>query len=114
SLGCCLKDWTNRDVVDRQAQRSLDLFDAVSRMADDGVRAKDSSRCFRRHVVLAEMNTVRAHSLSYVHSVVDDQLDPARHRRPGLLVKLQRRCLLLAKLNESRAAETQAPDLFGV
>ena len=39
-----------------------------------GFVAEESSGCFGRHIVLAEVNTVSADSQRHIHSIVDDQL----------------------------------------
>jgi hypothetical protein len=60
------------------------------------------------------VNAVCTHGQSYVHPIVDYQLNPSRDGGSSVFVKLQSRHMLFAKLNECRAAEAQQTDLIGV
>ena len=116
ALGGGREDWTDREIVDRKFRSFDGLLDVVGRVTNDGLRTQELSRCFRRHVVLAQMNTTRAHSQRHVHAVVDDQLHAAlrsnRNSGFGLLVKLSRRHLLLAQLHQRSPTTTQQPHLL--
>ena len=68
------EDRTDREVVDREFRRRDRLFDVVRRITDHGVRPQKLSRRFGWHVVLAQMNTVRANRESDIDTIVDDQL----------------------------------------
>jgi hypothetical protein len=86
--------------------------------AYDGALAQDAACSLRRKVVLSKMDAICARRERYVNAVINNKPHAKLARyckgRFGLSEKLARIQMLLAQLNHSRAAATQAQHLFGM
>jgi hypothetical protein len=118
AFGGCSEDWTDREVVDRKFQSLDSLLDVMGRVTHDGLLAQQLSSGFRRHVILAQMNAIRAHSEGDIDAIIDNQPHVALRSDGssdfGLLVKLLRRHLLFTQLYQRSPATAQQPDLLSV
>lgn len=94
------------------------LLDRMRRKTDDRVFAEDRSSGVRRHVVLAEVDTVCLYRQRDIDSIIDDYLhameprDIDRFRRR--FIKISRARIFFAQLYDLRAAGDQAFHLFGM
>jgi hypothetical protein len=83
----------------------------VRREADDRVRTEQLPRGLGRHVVLAEVNTMRPGGECHVNAIVDDQLHAVLPSDSGsglrLFVELPGRHLLFPELNQRRPTPAQ-------
>src|SRR6185369_14246327 len=93
------EDRTDGEVINWELRGRNRLFDVVRRVADDGIWTEKLSRGLGRHVVLAQVNSVRANRKRNVNTIVDDQLHTRSQSNLCLVIELAGGHMLFAELD---------------
>ena len=110
-------DAAGTHIVDQFDGRGLGLRHGFDRQADERIRSEQPPCILDRHIVRAEMNAVGSCGKRHIDTVIDDERHVERLKRrfdrPRLLDHGAGFDLLIAQLNERRAARGAKPRQFG-
>ena len=88
----------------------------MSRDSDNYAFAEQAARGLGRHIRLAQMDAIRSERKSDIHAIINNQPYAIRprdlQRGLGLAIEIPRGRVLVAKLDQRRAAGDEATDLF--